>query len=93
MLDYPVYLREGEELLDQQRRQPQMVEVGYFHITGDDDPMLVTSYGAEEAEIDSKVVPHFKRYKEVCAGFGLALKIAITPLFQCVLLQRIHARV
>ena len=87
MLDYPVHLKEGDELINQQARQPQQVEVGYFlplpRTKSEEQPMLVTSYGAEEGEIKDKVVPHFNRYKEACASVGIILKIGITPLYLC----------
>ncbi|ELR20211.1 uncharacterized protein ACA1_116840 [Acanthamoeba castellanii str. Neff] len=51
LLDYPTHLKEGEELEDQQRRQPVIVEVGYWVVTSSaEGPELLTSYGAEEAE-------------------------------------------
>jgi hypothetical protein len=36
-LDYPTYLKEGDELEDQQRRQPAIVEVGYCVMAGNSD--------------------------------------------------------
>jgi hypothetical protein len=80
LLDYPTYLKEGDELEDQQRRQPAIVEVGYCVMAGnsDEDLELLTSYGAEEAEVPDLVVPHFRRYAAACRGVGIALKLSIT---------------
>lgn len=78
-----MHLREGEELQEQQERQPSMVEVGYFHVWGTDESehnVLITSYGAEEGDLKDKVLPHFKRYKEACMKIGFQIKIAVTPL-------------
>jgi hypothetical protein len=42
------------------------------------DLELLTSYGAEEAEVPDLVVPHFRRYTAACRGVGIALKLSIT---------------
>lgn len=79
LLDYPTHLKEGEELEDQQRRQPVIVEVGYWVVTSSaEGPELLTSYGAEEAEVPTHVAPHFRRYAAACAEVGVQLKLGIT---------------
>lgn len=80
MLDYPTYLKEGSELLDQQKRQPVIFEVGYWLVTNNEEPELLTSFGAESAEISRNVDPHFQQYASACAAIGFMLKLVIIPM-------------
>ncbi|KAL6061257.1 hypothetical protein QOT17_013008 [Balamuthia mandrillaris] len=84
LLDYPVHLKEGAELEEQQKRQASLVEVAYFveERQGEKEEetrrLLVTSFGAEEAEIKPRVLPHFQRYREACGKVGQALVVGVS---------------